>query len=775
MTAVWYRMRIVTRRRIGPIVAMTVGVGIVAGLTLTIAAGARRSSTAPDRYTADSSVSFDALVTQQIAGRPRTGEIAGLAGVSSADSYTFVFGGLVDPVDGEFVDSLLFSGSSNAMGAKLVAGRDVDPTDDSEFVASRSFVDATGATLGDRFQLVTLTPEQAAESGFAVDHADGPQLTVTLVGVIDSPQRLDDPTPMALVSPALLEDPNVGIALTMIAIDLDPNTDIGSVRAELDTLADSESLSVDVGDSVVSDTVRRAVATQARGLWLLAITSGIAGIIVVGQVVSRQVRPSHDERRRLAAIGFTSRQTNAEAMARAMVPLVAGAAVGAAIAIASSGLFPVGFVRVVEPHPGVVADWTVMLVGIGIFVVGCAGWTAATLVLRQRSRTTMPSPWVESVAAHASPTAATGLRMAFVRRSNAPAALRGSVIGITSIVVGLAASVTFGASFDRLIREPFRYGVNYDALLGDQGAIALPDGFVDQLDGNADVTSLVVYAGTTARVSDTTTPIIGYDPVRGGGSPYVSGGRLPVAADEIAFGRTTADDLDVGVGDTITLAGPSGKGDFTVTGVVVMPGLGSTDGMGAGGLVTSGGLSQLDADARATGVAVSVRGDLSDFLYAAFPEMAAEGPPDNFQPAAIHNLERVDRIPVMLAGVLAVLGLLSVTHVLATSTRSQRRDLAILRSLGASGAWVERAVHWQATLFTALCAGLGIPLGIVVGRQPARAAPRARCASFAPAVSTHPTARRASSRRKNPPCRTRLRTHGRCGSIPAASEINGIQ
>ena len=239
-------------------------------------------------------------------GGRRTAEIAGLAGVSRADSFTFVFGGLVDPASGKPIDSLLFSGTSHAFGAQLVAGRDVDPTDAGEFVASRSFVDATGAALGDRFRLLTLTPEQAAESGFAVDHPDGPESMIRLVGVIDSPQRLDDPTPVALVSPALLEDPNVGIALTMIAIDLDPDTDIASVRAGLDTLADSESLSVDAGNSVVSDTVRRAVATQARGLWLLAVTTGIAGIIVVGQVLSRQVRPSHDERHRLAAIGFTS-------------------------------------------------------------------------------------------------------------------------------------------------------------------------------------------------------------------------------------------------------------------------------------------------------------------------------------------------------------------------------------------------------------------------------------------------------------------------------------
>ena len=402
---------------------------------------------------------------------------------------------------------------------------------------------------------------------------------------------------------------------------------------------------------------------------------------------------------------------------RALVPIVAGSAVGTLIAVAASALFPVGFVRVVEPHPGIAADWTVVLAGTAIFVTACAGWTIATLAVGRRGGTTMPSGWVESLAGHASPTAGTGLRMAFRRRSNARIGGVGSVIGITSIVVGVAASMTFGASFDRLLGEPFRYGVNYDALLGEEGADRLPDGLVDSLDGNPDVSSLVIFAGTTARVSDTTTPIIGYDPVRGGGSPYVSRGRLPVADDEVAFGRTTADDVDVGVGDTITLGGPSGSSDFTVTGLVVMPGLGSSDGMGRGGLVTSDGLARLDASARATGVAVTVRGDPSTFYESAFPELAADGVPDNFRPAAIHNLDRVDAIPSLLAGVLAVLGLLSLAHVVATTTRSQRRDLAVLRSLGASGGWVERAVHWQATLFSALCAAIGIPVGVVLGRR----------------------------------------------------------
>ena len=51
-----------------------------------------------------------------------------------------------------------------------------------------------------------------------------------------------------------------------------------------------------------------------------------------------------------------------------------------------------------------------------------------------------------------------------------------------------------------------------------------------------------------------------------------------------------------------------------------------------------------------------------------------------------------------------------------TSTRGTRRALAILRSLGAGGGWISRAVHWQATLFTLVCTTVGVPLGFITGR-----------------------------------------------------------
>jgi len=47
---------------------------------------------------------------------------------------------------------------------------------------------------------------------------------------------------------------------------------------------------------------------------------------------------------------------------------------------------------------------------------------------------------------------------------------------------------------------------------------------------------------------------------------------------------------------------------------------------------------------------------------------------------------------------------------------NRRKDVAILRSIGADKRWISRAVHWQATTFTLAPVVIGIPLGLIVGR-----------------------------------------------------------
>jgi hypothetical protein len=715
MAAIAYRLRGVVHTRWPSIVIVTVIVALVGAVVVTVAAGARRTATAPDRYTSSSGVSFDGLITQEHGGRPRTNEVTALPGVESASSFTFVFGGLVDP-NGDVLDALVFSGSYEPLAVQLVSGRDTDPTNEHEFVATRSFVELASADIGDSFDLVSLTQEQADAEGFSVSDPQGPQLTVELVGIIDGPVQLDDPSPVVLVSPALLDRSDLGISLTMIAVDLEPELELNAFRSELDTLPDAVGLQLEPGRQI-SDAVRRAVQVQARGLWLLAGATGLAAVAVLGQLITRQVRPTRAERDRLAAIGFTSNQIVGVSVAHALIPIVVGSIVGAGLAIIPSGMFPSGFVRTVEPDPGILLDVRVLGGAVVALVLALTLWVIASLtVTGSTGRSVQPSPLVEALATRAtSATAATGVRLAFTRSRSERGSVRSTMVGLVLTVAAVVAAVSFGSSLDRLIREPFRYGTNYDVALGDNGGRGLPAGMRDRLDTDPEVTSLVIYTMTNARIGDTVVPMLGMDVVRGDGTPTLLDGRLPAGADEIVLGRATASEVDAGIGDDVTVSGRTGTDEFRVTGLVVMPGLGSTDGMGEGGLVTEGAMEHIDGIAQPTVAATRFRVEQPAVLVSLAAESDSE-PVEPFVPSAIVNIERVRFIPFALAGVLAALLSLTLGHVMLTSVRGGRRDHAILRSLGARSRWVSRAVRWQATSVTVLAVVLGIPVGIVTGR-----------------------------------------------------------
>ena len=70
----------------------------------------------------------------------------------------------------------------------------------------------------------------------------------------------------------------------------------------------------------------------------------------------------------------------------------------------------------------------------------------------------------------------------------------------------------------------------------------------------------------------------------------------------------------------------------------------------------------------------------------------------------------------MLAGLLALLAAAALAHLLVTSVRRRRRDLAILKSLGFVRGQVSAAVAWQATTVALLALAVGLPLGVALGR-----------------------------------------------------------
>ncbi len=719
MKAVAYRLRGTLRTRWTTTLVLTAIVAVMCGLVITFAAGAQRTTSAPARYTQSVGGAFDAQVTQEEGGRPRTDEIRALPGVASADSYTFVFGGLVVPGAPESMETLVFAGSQLAVGAELVSGRAADPAVEGEFVATPSFVKQAGAHLGDQFELVTFTQEQGDSGAYGVAPPAGPSLTATLVGVVDGPGTIEDPTPLAVFAPALLERPDIGVSQTRIVVRLDDGVSVEQFHAALDTLPDSTGLSIGPAQ-VISAQMERAVDTQGRGLWILAIVSGIAAIAVLGQIITRQVRLSIAERQQLAAIGYTEGEALAESVLRASLPIVAGCVLGAISSVAFSGIFPTGFIRQIEPQPGLRVESATTLVAVAVLIAALLLWTAASLVLaRSDIRSVRPSPTIEAITSHsASPAASVGLRFAFTRAKGERGSVRAALAGVVLAVGGLVAAITFGVSVNRLIDEPFRYGGNYDVAMGDNGGEEIDQQLAAELTADPDVTSLMFYAGSYGRAGTTTVPLSGLHAVRGEGTPAVLAGRLPSGDDEIGLGRVAAHDVGAGVGDELTLTGLTGTRTFRVTGIVVVAGVGANEGIGEGGVVTLRGLAGVDDSAKVVTALVQFRpGSNGIQKYSKYAAAAGTPVPEEpFVPAAISNIARVRTIPFVVAAVLALLAVLTVAHAMLTSVRARRRDLAVLRSLGADQGFVSRVVHWQATAFTIVPALIAVPLGFIVGR-----------------------------------------------------------
>jgi hypothetical protein len=82
----------------------------------------------------------------------------------------------------------------------------------------------------------------------------------------------------------------------------------------------------------------------------------------------------------------------------------------------------------------------------------------------------------------------------------------------------------------------------------------------------------------------------------------------------------------------------------------------------------------------------------------------------------VATLERISRLPVLLSSLFAAIAASALAHVLVTSVRRRRRDLAILKTLGFVQRQVRGAVACQVTTISIIALALGIPAGVVLGR-----------------------------------------------------------
>jgi putative ABC transport system permease protein len=706
MRAVLTRVFTLLRRGRRTSVALVVVIAAGTALVVALVGGARRTTTAPDRFTASFGGGVDLAVVQP-AGPPLVDEVAELDEVNRVASLTFVATSLGGP------ESDSFAGDALLPGDRILEGR--LPSARHEFVANQSLVDLHHLHLGDRRHFTSLDQDQIDRNAYA-EEPHGLAFEGTLVGVVGGLSDLDDPVPTSLFSAALLGE-DVGQVSSLLLIDLAPGATADELLAAARALPGGEELSIQYDDDqLVSDSLRDSVQAETTGLWLVAGVSAVAVVAAVGQLLVRQVRRRDAERLPLQALGYTSRQLVGESVLGAGFLVIIGVAVGAVIAAAASGIFPTGFARHLEPAPGFHLDPVALLAGSATLGLALLLWVAAgTIASLRPPRSTTPSPTAEAIARSGiAPAAAVGVRFALTK-SRHGTSFTATVTALGVAVAGVLAAVVFAASMNRLVADGDRHGQNFDLVVGN-GFQPAPVDLAAALADDPAVDGLMVLSGTTAQVQGDNVNIVGVDAVQGGLVPRVLGGRFPVSDDEVALGRVTARQLDVGLGDEITVEGAAGRTAYQVVGYVVVPTFYFGRGVGDGAAMLVDGLRRVEPTAENNMAAIRLAPGSDPGDVQPVADLASTPADLLGLPADVRNIQRTRAVPGLLAIVLAALATLTLAHNLVTSGRSRTRDLAVLRTLGADRRSLGATVHWHSSTLIVVALAVGVPAGLLVGR-----------------------------------------------------------
>jgi hypothetical protein len=478
----------------------------------------------------------------------------------------------------------------------------------------------------------------------------------------------------------------------------------------------------------------RAIHLEALALLLFAGLAGLAAVLLLGQVLSRQVAADAADNHMLAALGVSRRQLVLVPLVRAGIVGLAGAAAAVVGAIALSPVALIGIARRAEIRPGVSVNIAVL--GLGFVCVTLAvmarslipAWRAARLVSDSEVERALPRTRPRLAAATGlglSPPAAVGVGMSFERGRGIP--VRAALLGISVAVASVVAAVTFGVSLRHLVESPRQQGWNWDVVVGNPNSQALAgDPAADSL--HTEMTRLLtkneyVAAFSGFTLTDAITvdghrvDIVGIERLKGSVFVEVVDGRAPVAPDEIALGRDALDELHKGIGQRLTVSAGSKRVTATIVGRSLEPtagGLGPR--LSRGGAMTLAGVRRLLSDTPVLQFAVRYEPGVD--RQAAFQSLLDDFGRVVLRPypgGEIGDLAQVDFLPYVLAGFLVAMAVGALGLTLAGSVRRHRRDLAVLQTIGFVRRQMWATIAWQATALAVIAVVIGVPLGVVLG------------------------------------------------------------
>jgi len=657
----------------------------------------------------------------------------------------------------------------------IVQGRRAVPDNPNEMVMTANAARDLGVRLGEVVPMGFYTDAQEALPAFGTPKvAPRFRAGVKLVGIavfnnsvvqddIDGAYGFVLLTP-ALVREAVTVSPAAG-APEVYALQLDNGGgDVPAVEQEIrGVVPPGATVEFHVTARVVTE-VELAVKPESVALGGFGAIAALVCLVLGAQAVSRQVRWGDDDGRAMRALGAAPSVTAADGLIGILGAVAIGSVVAIGVAVGLSPLSPLGPVRPVYPDRGIAFDWTVFGIGLAVLlgVLGAGAVALSYLGTSHRApRVAAPTARSSVVARRAESTGmpvagVVGIRFALEPGQGRTAVpVRSALVGTVVAVALVVTTLTFASSLNTLVSHPALYGWNWNYALNPSNAV--PPQALELLSHDPDVAGWSGFDYNDVAIDDQTVPVLMARAPSEVVSPPVLSGHGLEATNQVVMGAATLGVLHKKVGETVFLSygNPADAPLYipptplTIVGTATFPAVGFESlvadhtSMGTGAMFSEAifppafqravetrdpnlngpelvfvrlrnGVSPVAGQADLQRVAVAADKVLAGDPHAYGDNVVVLGVQ---RPAQIVNYHSIGSTPVILAVGLAAGAIAALGLTLAASVRRRRRDLALLKTLGFTQRQLAAAVAWQATVAAITGVIVGIPLGIVIGRE----------------------------------------------------------
>jgi hypothetical protein len=766
----WYRFRSTLRSQLSYFLSIVLLVGAVGGLALGAIEAARSTESSFADLVTSSHVPqlfvFDGVINPGIGldsaynpGLLRT--LSHLPDVERVGSTVELNMGPLTPSGQPLTNSAISPTAEASVGGldftedplEIVDGRMVDPRKADEVVIDAASAKKLGYHLGEEIPVGWATNAQTSSGNFNPNQPIPvhQRATLKIVGIVGGQattlfQDQDNANGQSIMlfAPALTNKLLACCSNDMVsALTLqEGDRHLSAVEAAVKRALPKGLPFVYQESQSIITTANATLRPETIALNVFGGITGIAALLLAGQVISRRIRLRAPELDITRALGADPPMCLGDSLLGSFGALLIGSLLAGAVAVGLSPLGPLGPVR---PFFGLALrpDWTV--IGIGVLslvvVLGGVAVLASFRALPDRARNranTFTSSRVTTAASRAGlpPSAVTGVRFALepgVGRSAVP--VRSAILGAILAVTVVVATVTFGSSLNTLVSHPALYGWNWNYDMDGGGGLGdIPGQAAAKLLGADPLVESwtgVYYSSLT--FDGVNVPVMGATPGAVVAPPLLSGHGLQ-ASNQVVLGASTLRMLHKQVGDTVQVRIHGERPvALTIVGTATLPPIGVVGSshleMGTGAvldyrIIPSAARNLFEVTPGPNAILVRTKGGASRAALASLQsigrrvDIAINGGSvfGVLRPAQIINYGSLGATPFLLGATLAIGAAAALGLTLVTSVRRRRHDLAILKTLGFTRGQLAIAVAVQASVAAVIGCAVGIPVGIALGR-----------------------------------------------------------